>query len=129
MEQSTVGITTIGDRPDHWEDAVRVLGPSVDLLQESVDLQRMSAGGYDDAQERGGWAAQRLVARGAAGVMIGGTLFTFYRGHPFHNDLLRRVREATGVPVSSTSLAMLDGLRTVGARKLAVATAYTADVD
>lgn len=129
MGPAIAGITTIGDRPDHWADAARVLGPSVNLLQESVELQRMSAGGYDDAQERVGATAQHLVARGAAGVMVGGTSFTFYRGHPFHDELLRRVRKVTGVPVSSTSQAMLDGLRAVGARRLAVATAYTADVD
>ena len=125
-----VGITTIGDRPGHWADAERALGPSVELLQEPVNLQSMSSTGYDDAHQRVAAAAARLVERGATGVMIGGTSFTFYRGVEFHTQLLQRV----GVDVqrrrcrarvwrcSRRSAAL-------GARNLAVATAYTEDVN
>ena len=124
-----VGITTIGDRPGHWADAERALGPSVELLQEPVNLQSMSSTGYDDAHQRVAAAAARLVERGATGVMIGGTSFTFYRGVEFHTQLLQRVSSMSNVPVSSTSLAMLEALAALGARNLAVATAYTEDVN
>jgi arylmalonate decarboxylase len=124
-----VGITTIGDRPDHWLDAERTLGPGVELLQESVQLASMSVAGYEEAQQSVTDTARRLVARCASGVMIGGTSFTFYRGAQFHRELLARVHDATGLPVSSTSQAMLDGLAFLGARRLAVATAYSEDVD
>jgi arylmalonate decarboxylase len=124
-----VGITTIGDRPGHWADAERALGPSVELLQEPVNLQSMSSAGYDDAHQRVAHAAARLVERGATGVMIGGTSFTFYRGVEFHTRLLQRVTSTSNVQVSSTSLAMLEALAALGARNLAVATAYTEDVN
>jgi arylmalonate decarboxylase len=120
-----VGITTIGDRPGHWADAERALGPNVELLQEPVNLQSMSATGFDEAHQRVADAAARLVERGAVGVMIGGTSFTFYRGVDFHTRLLQRVGAMARVGVSSTSRAMLDALAALGARDLAIATAYT----
>jgi arylmalonate decarboxylase len=129
MRTTRVGVTTIGDRPGHWADAERALGPAVELLQEPVDLQAMSAASFDEAHQRVGAAATRLVERGGVGVMIGGTSFTFYRGVEFHQTLLERVHQLTGVPTSSTSQAMLEGLAVLGARKLAVATAYTDDVN
>lgn len=110
------------------KDSVRVLGSDVELLQEPVGVQKLSVEGYSTAIERVGDAAQRLVGRGATAVMIGGTSLTFFRGHEFHNALLSSVASSTGVPVSSTSKALLEALQAVGARRLAVATAYTEQV-
>ena len=39
--------------------------------------------------------------------------------------MLERLRAATGLPVSTMSQAIVDGLRAVGAKRVAVATAYT----
>jgi arylmalonate decarboxylase len=57
--------------------------------------------------------------------MVIGTSLTFYRGPEAHDRLLERLRAATGLPVSTMSQAILDGLREVGAKRVAVATAYT----
>lgn len=110
------------------KDAVRVLGSDVELLQEPVGVQQLSVDGYSAAIEHVGEAAQRLVGRGASAIMIGGTSLTFFRGHEFHNALLNGVASSTGVPVSSTSKALLEALATVGGHRLAVATAYSQQV-
>ena len=60
-------------------------------------------------------------------IMVIGTSLTFYRGYEAHQQLLEQLRQETGLPVSTMSEAVVDGLRSVGARRIAVATAY-ADV-
>jgi arylmalonate decarboxylase len=57
--------------------------------------------------------------------MVIGTSLTFYRGPQAHERLLADLRARTGLPVSSMSQAIIDGLRSVGAKRVAVATAYT----
>jgi arylmalonate decarboxylase len=130
MAGVTLGLTSPVQAFDRSmaEDAVRVMGSELELLQEPVGVKRLSVEGYSAVIDGVGEAAKRLVVRGASAVMIGGTSLTFFRGHEFHNALLRGVEEATGVPVSSTSKALLEALAAVAARRLAVATAYTEPV-
>jgi arylmalonate decarboxylase len=54
---------------------------------------------------------------------------TFYRGADAHAELMAKLRGTTGLPVSSMSQAVVDGLRSFGARRIAVATAYAEDVN
>ena len=43
--------------------------------------------------------------------MVIGTSLTFYRGSDFHAELLEKLRATTGLPVSTMSQAVVDGLR------------------
>jgi arylmalonate decarboxylase len=58
-----------------------------------------------------------------------GTSLTFYRGSDFHDRLMEDLRRTTGLPVSTMSQAVVDGLRSFGARRIVVATAYADDVN
>src|SRR6185503_15078100 len=66
-----------------------------------------------------------LAEKGVDAIMVIGTSLTFYRGPEAHERLLERLRATTGLPVSTMSQAVIDGLREVGAKDVAVATAYT----
>ena len=57
--------------------------------------------------------------------MVIGTSLTFYRGPEAHEWLLGELRRRTGLPVSTMSQAIIDGLREMGAKRVAVATAYS----
>ena len=58
--------------------------------------------------------------------MVIGTSLTFYRGPRGARAVARRIcATRTGLPVSTMSQAIIDGLREVGAKRVAVATAYT----
>jgi arylmalonate decarboxylase len=54
---------------------------------------------------------------------------TFYRGAEAHAELLKTLRATTGLPVSTMSQAVVEGLRSFGARGIAVATAYADEVN
>ena len=53
--------------------------------------------------------------------MVIGTSLTFYRGAESHDAAAREAARATGLPVSTMSQAVVDGLRAFGARRIAVA--------
>jgi arylmalonate decarboxylase len=106
-----------------------VMYPGVTFISRGIGLQSLSAAGYDEAIERVVPAAENLAARGAAAIMLIGTSLTFYRGAPFNDELTYRISSAASLPTGTMSGAIVDGLRAVGARRLAVSTAYTSEVN
>src|SRR6185312_16595648 len=74
-------------------------------------------------------AVQSLAERGAGAIALMGTSLSFYKGAAFNRELTRRLRQASGVPAVTMSTAVIEGLRSVGGRRLAVATAYNDEVN
>src|SRR5208282_754876 len=88
-------------------------------------VRALTPAGYDPAWNGILPAAVELAKVGVDAIMIIGTSLTFYRGPQAHQQLLENLCQRTGLPVSTMSQAIIDGLREVGARRVAVATAYT----
>ena len=99
--------------------------PEVRFIPRGVGVRALTPEGYAAAFDAIVPAAEQLAARGVDAVMVIGTSLTFYRGPEAHHELLAELRERTGLPVSTMSQAIIDGLREVGASRVAVATAYT----
>ena len=99
--------------------------PGVCFVPRGVGVRALTPEGYDPAWNAILPAAEDLGRRGVDAIMVIGTSLTFYRGPQAHARLLEELRERTGLPVSTMSQAIIDGLREVGARRVAVATAYT----
>jgi arylmalonate decarboxylase len=101
----------------------------ITFLAEGVGLSGMSVAGYDEAVPRIVPAALKLKQAGATAISIMGTSLTFYKGAAFNQELIDRVRQATGLPTTSMSSGIVDGLKVAGAKRVAVATAYTEEVN
>ena len=99
------------------------------FLAKGVGLERMTPEGYDKAVPKILPAAQELAKQGAHAISIIGTSLTFYKGAAFNNDLIAAVAKATGLPATSMSRGIVEGLKAVGARRVAVATAYNETVN
>jgi arylmalonate decarboxylase len=95
----------------------------------SVGLATMTPEGYDAVLDRIGPTAAALARQGAQAIILMGTSLSFYKGAAFNRELTRRVTEASGCPAVSMSTAVIEGLRSVGGKRLAVATAYNAEVN
>jgi arylmalonate decarboxylase len=103
--------------------------PDMRFVARGVGVQSLTPRGYDGAWEGIIPAAEQLAKRGVDAIMVIGTSLTFYRGADAHAELMAKLRATTGLPVSSMSQAVVDGLRSFGARRIAVATAYADEVN
>jgi arylmalonate decarboxylase len=107
-------------------DAKRLYPTGVQFLGDGVGLPGgMTLAGYDEAIPRVIPVAQALAKRGAHVISVFGSSLTFYKGAKFNEELTQKVTKATGLPATTQSNGLVDGLRTVNARRVALATAYT----
>ena len=100
----------------------------VRFLATGVGLERMTPEGYDKVFDRIVPAAQQLASQGANAISVMGTSLTFYKGAAFNQQLKESITKATGLPSTTMSTAIVEGLKAVGGRRLAVATAYNEEV-
>ena len=99
--------------------------PGVKFIPRGVGVRNLTPEGYEPAWNGILPAAEYLAKQNIDAIMVIGTSLTFYRGPEAHDRLLEQLRERTGLPVSTMSQSIIDGLREVGAKQVAVATAYT----
>ena len=109
-------------------EALRLYPTGVKFLSRGIGLERLTPDGYDAAIPKVIPAAESLVREGATAISVMGTSLTFYKGRAFNEDLTARVKQATGVPVTTMSTGIVDGLRAAKAKRIAVATAYNVEV-
>ena len=104
--------------------------PEVNFLPKGVGVRALTPEGYDNAWEGILPAAEELASRpGVEAVMVAGTSLTFYRGAEAHARLLEKLKAVTGKPVGTMSSAVVEGLQAVGAKRVAVCTAYGDEVN
>ena len=103
--------------------------PDIDFVAKSLGLQTMTAEGFNAVVDKIGDVAKDLAARDIDAITLIGTSLSFYRGAAFNDELVAMIADITGLPCTSMSTAILQGLRAVGGKRLAVATAYIDDIN
>jgi arylmalonate decarboxylase len=106
-------------------EAHRLYPSGVKFLAQGLGLERMTPAEYDRIVPRIGPAALKLKEQGAQAISIMGTSLTFYKGAAFNQELIDQVKKSTGLPATSMSTAIVNGLKAVNAKRVTVATAYT----
>ena len=107
----------------------QLYGRDLDFIACGLALGRLTTAGYDAVIDQVAAASRELAGRGADAVALMGTSLSFYRGRAFNEELVRTMADATGLPVTTMSNAVVEALRAVGGRRIAVATAYTSEVN
>jgi arylmalonate decarboxylase len=110
-------------------EAAAMYPTGVRFQAASVDLKTMTPQGYDAVLERIAPAAKALSLQGAQAIVLMGTSLSFYKGAAFNRELTRRLSVASGCPAVTMSTAVVEGLKSVGGKRLAVATAYDEEVN
>src|SRR4051812_42056229 len=123
-KNATIGLV-VPFAEDKVPDEGLQMYPGANFLPRGVGVRSLTPEGYAAAFDAILPAAEQLAAQGVDAIMVIGTSLTFYRGPEAHDRLLEKLRATTGLPVSTMSQAIIDGLREVGAKRVAVATAYT----
>lgn len=111
------------------EEGLAMYGERIEYLIENLGLATMTPEGYEAVLDRIGPAAERLAERGAEAVILTGTSLTFFKGEAYNQELTRLLRAATGLPVTTMSTAVIEGLKAVGATRIAAPTAYNDEVN
>jgi arylmalonate decarboxylase len=103
--------------------------PHMNFVARGVGVKALTPEGYDGAWHAMLPAAEQLAREGVDAVMLMGTSLTFYRGFEEHERLVEKARSVTGLPVSTMSTAIVEGLRAMGAEQIGVCTAYADEVN
>jgi arylmalonate decarboxylase len=124
---------TIGLVSPQSTDRVPTTGPQmypgVKFIAKGVGVKALTPEGYDSAWDGIVPAAEELAMQNRLdAIMVIGTSLTFYRGFEAHEKLMERLRQI-GLPVSTMSSAVVEGLRALGVKKIAVSTAYADEVN
>ena len=110
-------------------DAKALFPSGVRFISNGVGLPGgMTYEGYEEAIPRVLPRATDLAQQGADLISVFGSSLTFYRGAQFNKDLTDQVTKLTGRPATTQSNGLVDGLKHVNAKRVALATAYTDDV-
>ena len=106
-------------------DVQRLYPTGVKFIGNGLGFNGMTIESYDEAIPRTLPRAQELASRGANLISVFGSSITFYKGAKFNQELCDKVTALTGLPATTQSNGLVDGLKHVNARRVAVATAYT----
>ena len=107
-------------------DAKRLFPAGLNFISNGVGLPGgMTIEGYNEAIPRVLPRARELAEGGADLISVFGSSITFFNGAEFNRELTDLVTEATGLPATTQSNGLIDGLKHINAKRVAVATAYT----
>lgn len=111
------------------EEGIALYGGRLRYVVADLGIERITPKDFDAALARIPAAAKKLAAAGADAIELTGTSLTFYRGEAFNQQLRETVIRASGLPATTMSNGIIEALRAVGARRIAVATAYNDEVN
>jgi arylmalonate decarboxylase len=111
------------------EEGLAMYGERLRYVVTGLGVEQMTPEGFELVLPRIPAAAEKLAAEGADAIELTGTSLTFFRGEAFNQQLREAVTKASGLPATTMSNGVIDGLKAVGAKQIAVATAYADEVN
>jgi len=105
------------------------LYPDLDFVSVGLGIPEVTPEGFNQVIGRLSDLAAELKARGAEAVSLMGTSLSFYRGPEGNAEVLQALRAGSGLPVTTMTDSVLAALAAVGAKRVAVGTAYTDPVN
>jgi arylmalonate decarboxylase len=106
------------------EEGIAMYGDRLKYVVTGLGVEQMTPEGFNAVIDRVPAAAEKLVAAGAEAIELTGTSLTFYQGEAYNQKLREIVVKASGLPATTMSNGVIEGLKQVGAKRVAVATAY-----
>jgi len=111
------------------EEGVAMYGDKLKFVVTGLGVERMTPDGFEAVLPKIPAAAEKLASEGAEAIELTGTSLTFYKGEAFNQKLRETVTKASGLKATTMSNGVIDGLKAVGAKRVAVATAYNDEVN
>lgn len=109
-------------------EAIALYPNGVRFLSEGIGLGRTLPEDFDRLIERAIPLAEKLSKEGANAIVLMAPPISFFKGAVFNRRLSDEMTRATGVPSITASTALVEGLKTLRARRVVVATVYTDEI-
>ena len=106
------------------QDAALLYGDRVRFIARGLGIGAVSPTGFNPVIDQVLDKARELRDAGAQAISLMGTSISFYRGAAFTEDLRAAMQDATGLPCTTMSHAIVAALRALGMQRVAVATSY-----
>ena len=103
-------------------DAALLYGQRVNFWARGLGIGAVSPDGFNPVIDTVLDRARELCDAGAQAISLMGTPISFYRGAAFTEDLRAAMQEATGLPCTTMSHAIVAALRALSVHRVAVAT-------
>lgn len=110
-------------------DGLLLYGEGIRFSALGLGLGEISTRGYLDVIDSVVEKAVALKKEGVSAISLMGTSLSFFRGAAFNRQLEVEMARATGLPCTTMSNAIVNGLRHLQIRRVAVATAYIDEVN
>ena len=111
------------------EEGIAMYGDNLKYVVTGLGVERMTPEGFNAVIDRVPAAAEKLAAAGAEAIELTGTSLTFYNGEAYNQQLRELVTKASGLRATTMSNGVIEGLKAVGAKNVAVATAYADEIN
>lgn len=105
-------------------DAQPLYGERYHFIARGLGIGGISPRGFAQVMDSIVDKARELQAAGAQAISLMGTSISFYRGAAFTDQLRDALEQATGLPCTTMSHAIVSALKTLGVQRVAVATSY-----
>lgn len=106
------------------QDGPQLYGERLRFIARGVGIPAVSPEGFDTVVDTVLARAGELQREGAQVLSLMGTSISFYRGAACTEQLRQAMQQATGLPCTTMSHAIVAALRALGLRRVAVATSY-----
>lgn len=120
----TIGLIVPPGHGQVPQDGPQLYGERVRFIARGLGIGGVSPEGFAPVIDTVLDRARELRDAGAEVISLMGTSISFYRGPAFTESLRAAMQEATGVPCTTMSHAIVAALRELGIRRVAVATSY-----
>ena len=120
----TVGLIVPPGHGQVPQDGPMLYGDRVRFIARGLGIGGVSPEGFAPVIDTVLDRARELRQAGAEAISLMGTSISFYRGAAFTESLRAAMQEATGVPCTTMSHAIVAALKQLGIRRVAVATSY-----
>lgn len=125
-EKRKVGIIEpVGKLPP---EAVQLYGDKVQFVVANANVKSLTPEGYESAIKNLPSSIDKLVQADVEAISIMGTSLTFFKGREYNEKLKELVAQQSGLPTTTMTSAIIDGLKKLSAKNIAVVTAYSSHV-
>lgn len=130
METPVIGMIVPPAAGEVPPEAYGLYPDGIRFVARGLGLGRMTMDDYGHAVERVRDVSRQLQQdEGAQALCLMGTSLSFFRGGTFNDELVQIMHDETGLPATTMSNSVRDALRALGAKRIAVGTAYSDDVN